>query len=164
MEVSLAFEQAVNQIGDASFLKSEFRKIQPQTNMKPMKKMLIGITALAGVFAAGLVALFVYEQWPALTGRPMRFTIAVSGQSGLPFTGVIKAGADVMTVSGVAPTNYIVTGHAVDCRFEKQQSEGALGVCLRSEYLNGTVSVTTSESGKGVGATLGLHNGSSYTF
>jgi hypothetical protein len=123
--------------------------------MKTSKKILIGIMALIAVFAIGL---FVWAQ------SPTRFTIAVTGQPGLPFTGVIKANGVVMSVSGVVPANYVVTGRSVDCRFQKQQIGGALGVCLRMGYLHGTCSVTARESGKGVYAFLSLHKGVCYTF
>ena len=92
------------------------------------------------------VGLFVWAQLPT------QFTIAVTGQPGLAFTGVIKANGSVTSVSGVVPMKYVVTGRAVDCRFEKQQAGGVLGVRVRMQYLNGTCSVTTSDTGKGVSA------------
>jgi hypothetical protein len=123
--------------------------------MKTRRKILIGIISLIAVFGVGL---FVWAQ------QPTQFAIAVTGQSGLAFTGVIKADGAVMSVSGVVPMNYVVTGRSVDCRFQKQQVGGALGVCLRMGRLNGTCSVTTSKSGRGVCAFLSLHKGVCYTF
>ncbi len=164
MDAAFAFDAAVRQIGEPPFIKTEFTKLQRQANIKTMRKMLVGVAALAVVFAVGLAGLFVWAQWPVLARQPTRFTIAVSGQSGLPFTGVIKVDASAMSVSGVAPTNYVVIGRAVDCRFQKQQADGVLGVCLRMNYLNGTDSVTSSKSGRGVGASMSLHNGSCYSF
>src|SRR5271163_1558511 len=104
--------------------------------MKTGRKILAGIFSLIVVFGVGL---FVWGQ------QPTQFTITVTGQSGLAFTGVIKADGAVMSVSGVVPTNYVVTGRLVDCRFQKQQAGGALGVRVRMRYLNGTCCVTTPE-------------------
>jgi hypothetical protein len=163
-DAPFAFDAAVRQIGKATFIKTEFAKIQQQSNMKTMRKILASATALIAIFGVGLAGLFVWEQWPVLAHRPTQFTIAVTGQSGLPFTGDIKVDGSVMSVSGVTPTNYVVIGRSVDCRLQKQQVGGPLGVCLRMRYLNGTCSVTTPESGTGVGASLSLHNGSCYTF
>jgi hypothetical protein len=164
LDVPAAFDAAVRQIGRAPVIKTEFAKIERRSNFKAIRKMLAGVTALIVVFGIGLVGLFVWRQWPVLAHQPTQFTVAVTGQPGLPFTGVIKADGNVMSVSGIAPTNYVVIGRSVDCRFQKQQTGGALGVCLRMKYLNGTCTVTTSKSGKGVGAFLSLHNGSCYTF
>lgn len=159
-----AFDAAVGQIGKAPILKTEFKKIQRQSNIRTMGKILAGATALIAVLGVGLAGLFVWRQWPVLAHRPTQFTITVTGQSGLPFTGNIKVDGNMMSVSGVAPTNYIVIGRSVDCRLQKQQAAGELGVCVRMRYLNGTCSITTPESGKGVGLFLSLHNGSCYTF
>lgn len=118
---------------------------------------LIAIIALIGVLGLGL---FIWGQ------QPTQFTIAVTGQSGLAFTGTIKTGSGtVMPVSGVVPTNYVVTGRSVGCLFEKQKAKGPLGVCVRmSRFGNGTCTVTTSEMGKGVCANLSLHKANCYTF
>jgi len=123
--------------------------------MKAGKKILIGILSLIVIFGVGL---FVWAQ------QPTPFTIAVTGQPGLAFTGVIKADGAAMPVSGVVPTNYVVTGRSVDCRFRKQQVGGALGVCVRMRYLNGTCSITAPETGEGVCAFLSLHNADCHTF
>lgn len=164
LDAPCAFDTAVRQIGNAPFIKREFTKIQPRSGMQMMRKMF---TATAGLIAAcviGLVGLFVWRQWPVLAHRPTQFTVAVTGQSGLPFTGNIKVDGNVISVSGVAPTNYIVIGRSVDCRLQKEQAAGELGVCVKMKYLDGTCSVTTPKSGKGVGASLSLHSGSCYTF
>ena len=95
-----AFDTAVRQIGNAPFIKREFTKIQPRSGMQMMRKMF---TATAGLIAAcviGLVGLFVWRQWPVLAHRPTQFTVAVTGQSGLPFTGNIKVDGNVISVSG----------------------------------------------------------------
>jgi hypothetical protein len=164
LEAPLAFDAAVRQIGQAPVIKMEFAKIERPSNLKTIRKILARLTALIVVFGVGLVGLFVWRAWPVLAHRPTQFTVAVTGQSGLPFTGVIKADGNVMSVSGIAPTNYVIMGRSVDCRFQKRQAGGVLGVCLRMKYLNGTCAVTTSKSGRGVGAFLSLHNGSCYTF
>jgi hypothetical protein len=119
------------------------------------RKILVGIISFMAVFGVGL---FVWAQ------QPSQFTIAVTGQSGLAFTGVIKTDSTVLSVSGLVPANYVVTGRSVDCRFQKQQAGGALGVCLRMKHLDGTCAVATSESGRGVCAFLSLHRGGCYTF
>lgn len=111
--------------------------------------------ALIAIFGVGL---FVWAQ------QPTQFTVAVTGQSGLAFAGVIKADGGAMSVSGVVPTNYVVTARSVNCRFQKQQVGGALGVCLRMKRSGGTCSVKTSESGRGVRAFLSLHNSGCSTF
>jgi hypothetical protein len=123
--------------------------------MKTTRKILIGIISFMAVFAVGL---FIWAQ------QPTQFTIAVTGQSGLPFTGVVKVDGAVMSVSGVVPMNYFVIGRSVDCRFQRQQVGGALGLCVRMKYLNGTCSVTTPETGKGVCAFLSLHKADCRTF
>ena len=123
--------------------------------MTTTRKILIGIISLIAVFAVGL---FIWAQ------QPTQFTIAVTGQSGLAFTGVIKADGAAMSVSGVVPMNYVVTGRSVDCRFQKQQVGGALGVCVKMRNLNGTCLVTTPETGKGVCAFLSLHEANCHTF
>jgi len=122
--------------------------------MKTTRKILIGIISLIAVFAVGLL---IWAQ------QPTQFTIAVTGQSGLAFTGVVKVDGAAMTVSGVVPMNYVVTGRSVDCRFQRQQSGGTLGVCVRMKYLNGTCSITTPETGKGVCAFLSLHKANCHT-
>ena len=123
--------------------------------MKTKRKILIGSISLITVIVA---ALFVWAQLPT------QFTIAVTGQPGLAFTGVIKVDGTVMPVSGVVPANYVVTGRSVDSRFQRQQAGGALGVCLRMRYLNGTCRVTTPETGKGVWAFLSRHKAECHTF
>lgn len=124
--------------------------------MKTKTKVFIGIIALITILG---VRVFVWTQ------QPKQFTIAVTGQSGLAFAGVIKSDGAVMSVSGVVPTNYVVAARSVDCRFQKQQVGGALEVRLRMRsWGRGTCSVTASESGKGVRAFLSLHNASCSTF
>lgn len=123
--------------------------------MKTTKRILIGIVLLIAVFIVGV---FIRGQMPT------RFTIAVTGKSGLPFSGVIKADGVVMSVSGVVPTNFVATGRSLDCRFEKQPDAGVLGVCVTMSYLNGASAVTSSESDKGVHVAMTLHSGSCNTF
>jgi hypothetical protein len=127
--------------------------------MKTRTKILIGITALVAVFGVGMFVWVVWAHQPT-----QRFTIAVTGQSGLAFAGVIKADGAATSVSGVVPTNYVFTARSVGCRFEKQRVGGALRVCLRMEPSGGVCSVTASESARGVRAFLSVHNGSSSTF
>jgi hypothetical protein len=124
-------------------------------NMITRKKMFIGALSLIVILGIGF---FVWIQ------QPTQFTIAVTGQSGLAFAGYIKVDGDAVPVSGVVPANYVVTGRSVDCRFQKQQAGGALGVCLRMGRLNGTCSVTSPGLGRGVCAILSLHKGGCYTF
>jgi len=127
--------------------------------MKTRKKILIRILSLTAVLVVGLfVGLFVWGQLPT------QFTIAVTGQPGLAFNGVIKANGAVMSVSGVVPTNYVVTARSVDCRFQKQGVGGEIGVCVRMKYLNGTCMVTAPEAGSGVAAFVSLHSGNCHTF
>jgi len=123
--------------------------------MKTRRKILVGIISLIAVFGVGV---FVWAQ------QPSQVTIAVTGQSGLAFAGVIKTDSAVMSVSGVVPANYVITGRSVDCRFQKQQIAGALGVYMKMKRLGGACTATTSESGKGVCAFLSLHRSSCYTF
>jgi hypothetical protein len=117
--------------------------------MKTKSKIVIGILSLIVVFGVGL---FVWAR------QPSQVTVAITGQSGLAFTGVIKADGAEMSVSGVVPTNYVVTARSVDCRFEKQQVGGRLGVCLKMSRLGGTCAVSSSELGRGVSALLSLHD------
>lgn len=123
--------------------------------MKTKRKILIGIVLLIAVLGVGLV---VWAQ------QPSQVTVTITGQSGLAFTGVIKADGVEMSVSGVVPTNYVVTARSVDCRLQKQQVGGALGVCMKMTRLGGTCSLTTSESGRGVCAFLSLHKANCYTY
>ena len=123
--------------------------------MKTKSKIVIGIFSLIVVFGVGL---FVWEQ------QPSQVTVAITGQSELLFTGVIKADGAEMSVSGVVPTNYVVTARSVDCRLEKQQVRGQLGVCLKMSRLGGTCSVSTSELGRGVTALLNLHDAGCSSF
>jgi hypothetical protein len=126
--------------------------------MKTTRKIFIGIISIISLIAVVGIGLFIWGQLPT------QFTIAVTGQSGLAFTGVVKVDGAVRSVSGVVPMNYVVTGRSVDCRFQKQQAGGTLGVCVRMKYLNGTCSVTTPETGRGVCAFLSLHQGECHTF
>jgi hypothetical protein len=124
--------------------------------MKTKSKILIGIISLIVVFGVGL---FVWEQ------QPSQFTVAITGQSGSAFTGVIKADGAEMSVSGVVPTNYVVTARSVDCRFEKQQGGGRLDLYLKRMSLwGGTCSIGTSDLGRGVSALMSLHNAGSSSF
>jgi hypothetical protein len=117
--------------------------------MTTKSKIVIGILSLIIVFGVGL---FVWAQ------QPSQVTVAITGKSGLAFTGVIKADGAEMSMSGVVPTNYVVTACFVDCRFEKQQVRGQLSVCLKMSRLGGTCAVSTSELGRGVSALLSLHD------
>ena len=93
--------------------------------MKTKREILIGIILLIAVFGVGL---FVWAQ------QPHQVTVAITGQAGLPFIGFIKADGAEMSVSGVVPTNYVVTARSVDCRFEKQQVQGKLAVCIKMRF------------------------------
>ena len=123
--------------------------------MKTKTKIVISIISLIVVFGVGL---FIWEE------QPRQVTVAITGQSGLSFAGVIKADGAEMYVSGVVPTNYVVTARSVDCRFEKQRVGGKLGVCLTMSRLGGTCSVSTSDLGRGVTALLTLHDGGCSSF
>jgi len=123
--------------------------------MKTSRKILAGIISIIAVFAVGLLV------W---AGQPTQFTIAVTGQPGLAFTGVIKADGAARSVSGVVPANYVFTGRSVDCRFQKLHAGGALGVCLRMSCLNGTCAVTTPATGSVVCAFLSRHTVYCHTF
>jgi hypothetical protein len=90
--------------------------------MKTNSKIVIGVLSLIAIVGIGL---FVW--WL----QPCQVTVAITGHSGLAFTGVIKADGREMSVSGVVPTNYVIAARSVDCRFEKQQDGGQLGVCLK---------------------------------
>ena len=123
--------------------------------MKTKSKIVIGIVSLITVFGVGL---FIWEE------QPCQVIVAITGQSGLPFTGIIKADGAEMPVSGVVPTNFVVTARSVDCRFEKQQAGGKLGVSLKMSYLGGTCSVNTYDLGRGVTALLSRHDSGCSSF
>jgi hypothetical protein len=123
--------------------------------MKTKNKIVLFVLLLIAFFG---VALFVWAQQPAQT------TVAITGQPGLAFTGVIKTDTAEMSVSGVVPTNYVVSARSVDCRFEKQRGGGQLGICLKMSRLGGTCAVSTSDSGRGVSAFLSRHEGRCSSF
>jgi hypothetical protein len=62
------------------------------------------------------------------------------------------------------PTNFVVGGRSVECRFQKRQAGGALGVYMKVRKLDITCSATTSKSDGGVCAFFSLLKSGSYTF
>ena len=123
--------------------------------MKMKGKVIIVVISLMAVFMAGLIV------WAR---QPSQVKIAITGHPGLAFTGVIKTDGALISVSGVVPTNYVVTARSVNCRFQKEQAGGTLGVNMKMIRLGGTCTVTTSESGKGVSAFLSLNSARCNTF
>jgi hypothetical protein len=123
--------------------------------MKTKSKNLIGIILIVAAFGVG---------WFAWTQQPSEVTVSITGRSGLAFAGVIKADGAVRSVSGIVPTNYMVSARLVECRLEKQQDRGKLGVAMKMKRLGGACVVSTSESGRGVTARLGLHEGGCSSF
>ena len=109
--------------------------------MKTGRRILISVISVIAVLGVGL---FVWTQ------QPSQVAIAITGQSGLAFTGVIKADGTAMAVSGVVPTSYVVSGRWVDCRFWKQQAEGTLGINMRVKRLDMACSATTPKPAGGV--------------
>jgi hypothetical protein len=117
--------------------------------MKTKAKTVIAIFSLIIVLGVGL---FIWAE------MPRQVTIAVTGQPGMPFAGVIKADGTAISVAGVVPTNYVVTARSIDCRLEKQQTDGKLAVRLTMSCPGGVCSVSTSDMGRGVTALLSLHD------
>jgi hypothetical protein len=124
--------------------------------MRTKRKIFMGVVLFTAVLAVGV---FVWVR------QPLQATIAITGQSGLTFTGIIKEDGVVTPVSGIVPTNFVVTGRSVDCRFQKQQVEGALGIYTTGKRPQIICSAATSNSHGGVCAFFhSMLNDGSYTF
>ena len=117
--------------------------------MKTKTKTIIGFFSLTIVLGVGL---FIWVE------QPRRVTVAITGQAGLPFAGIIKADGTAISVADVVPTNVVVMARSIDCRLEKQQADGKLAVRLTMGCLGGVCSVSTSDLGRGVTALLSLHD------
>jgi len=123
--------------------------------MTKSKKVLIGVTVLIAVFAVGLLT---------RAQIPSQALITITGQSGQQFTGTIQSDGTAVAVSGILPTNFVVSGRSVECRFQKPETGGELGVYMKVRSLGMSCSVTTSEPTKGVCTFFSFLKCGSYTF
>jgi hypothetical protein len=123
--------------------------------MKKSKWILIGVAVLIAVFAVGVL---VRAQIPS------QATIAITGKAGQHFSGIIHADGIASPMSGIVPTNFIVTGGSVECRFQKSQAAGELGVYMGVRSLDMSCSAATSKPGGGVCTFFSFLKCGSYTF
>jgi hypothetical protein len=105
--------------------------------MKMIKQVFIGIAAFIAVCAVGLCI-------RALI--PSQAAIAITGQPGQVFTGIIRSDGRAFQVSGIVPTNFVVTGRSVECRFQKPKAAGEFGVDMRVRSLGLSCSIFTPKS------------------
>ena len=123
--------------------------------MKLARKILIGITGLIVVFSLGLI---IRAQIPS------QAIIAITGQPGQSFSGMIRSDGRTLPVSGIVPTNFAVSGCSVECRFQKPAAGGELGVCLQVRSLGVNCSAVASKQNAGVGTFFSFLKCGSYTF
>lgn len=106
-----------------------------------MKKPIILAVAVLAVLVVG--ALF----WAKPTVRP-RATLSLSGQEGLLFRATIKADGVEVRFSGQLPAEVQVTGHSIDCDFQKTQTDGRISLAVvTSDGETGSASTPSSRGG-----------------
>ena len=64
------------------------------------------------------------------TSPAPRATIKLTGQHGLAYKGTIKANGMDLMVAGTLPTDFEVSGSAVECSFQKTQPDGEISISV----------------------------------
>ena len=98
------------------------------------KAIILAVVVLAALFVGALL-------WFKPTSTPSA-TLSLSGQEGVLFKATIKADGVEVRFSGQLPTEVQVTGHSIDCDFQKTQPDGRI-----------SLAVVTSDGEKGAAAT-----------
>ena len=77
-----------------------------------------------------------------------RTTLRLSGEEGLPFKATVKVEGAEVTFSGKLPAELQVTGHSIDCGFQKMQPDGriSLGV-VASDGETGSAATSSPRGG-----------------
>jgi hypothetical protein len=106
-------------------------------NMKK-RPILIAVISVALVIGALL--------WVQPMAAP-RTILKLSGQEGLPFKATVKTDGVEVTFSGKLPAELQVTGHSIDCGFQKMQPDGRISLGVETADGEAGSAATSSPQG-----------------